>query len=230
MMELTHLRTFVAVAEVQHVTQAAEHLHISQPAASAHIKALEESLGVALFERRASGLSLTAAGQTLLLQAREVLAAAAMLRSKARELRQTVEGKFRLGVRVDPVLIPLGELVRATRKRHPKLELNIHQLSSLNILSGIQSGELDAGFVLFGQLPPGLAGLDLREVDYRVVGPADWRNEIQDASLAHLLRLPWIGAPRGGSHDQMLLALFGEAALSLNRVVDAAQETVHATL
>ena len=56
MMELTNLRTFVAVAELEHLTQAAERLHLSQPAASAHIKALEEALGVSLFERRAGGI------------------------------------------------------------------------------------------------------------------------------------------------------------------------------
>jgi len=229
-MEITHLRTFVVVAELQHLTQAAERLHVSQPAASAHIKALEESLGVTLFDRRAGGLTLTAAGQALLDHAREVLAASAALRSKARELSRSVQGKFRLGVRVDPVLIPLGDLVRATRERYPKLELEIQQFNSLNILSGIQSGDLDAGYALVGRLPPGIGALDLRRIDYRIVGPADWREVVEQADLAALRKLPWIGAPRGGSHDQMLLALFGEASLSLNRVVDAAQEAVHATL
>ena len=230
MMELTHLRTFVAVAELGHLTQAAERLHVSQPAASAHIKALEEALGVILFERRSGGLAVTSAGQALVEYAREVLVASAALRSKAREIAGAVTGKFRLGVRVDPGLIPLGDLVRATRQRHPRLELEIHQLNSLNILSGIQSGELDAGFALFDRLPVGLAALDLRKVDYRVVAPADWRTAVESADLDALRKLPWIGAPRGGSHDQMLLSLFGEASLSLNRVVDAAQEGVHSTL
>jgi len=192
-MELTHLRTFVAVAELQHLTQAAERLHVSQPAASAHIKALEESLGVSLFERRAGGLSLTAQGQALLECAKEVLAASAALRSKAREIAGTVDGKFRLGVRVDPGLIPLGDLVRSTRQRHPKLELEIHQLNSLNILSGIQSGELDAGFALFNRVPVGLAALDLEQVDYRVVAPADWRAAVEGPKLSVRSRQPITG-------------------------------------
>jgi DNA-binding transcriptional LysR family regulator len=230
MMELTHLRTFVAVAELQHLTQAAERLHVSQPAASAHIKALEEDLGVALFERRASGLALTATGHALVGYAREVLAASVALRSKAREIAGTVAGKFRLGVRVDPELISLGDLVRVTRQRHPRLELQIHQLNSLNILGGIHSGELDGGFALVGRLPAGIAALDLKHVEYRVVAPAHWHDRVRDADLSGLRKLPWIGAPRGGSHDQMLMSLFGEASLSLNRVVEAAQEAVHATL
>jgi DNA-binding transcriptional LysR family regulator len=230
MIELTQLRTFVAVADLEHLTHAAERLHVSQPAASAHIKALEEALGVSLFERKVGGLALTAAGRELVEYARDVLAASATLRSKAREMAHGVHGKFRLGVRVDTELIPLGELVRETRHRYPKLELDIQQMSSLNIFGGIQSGELDAGFPVSGRLPPGVAGLDLLQIRYHVVGPVDWRDRIAKADLAALSKLPWIGAPRGGSHDQMLLSLFGEASLSLNRVVEAAQEAVHVTL
>lgn len=230
MTDPTHLRTFLAVAEVQHMTQAAERLHVSQPAVSAHIKALEESLGVTLFERRASGLTLTSAGQALVVYAREVLAASAALRSKARELAGAVAGRFRLGIRVDPLQIPLGDFVRAVRTRYPALELEIHQFNSLNILTGIQNGDLDAGFALVGRVPPGVGALDLERVAYRIVAPADWRSQVDGADLAALSRLPWIGAPRGGSHDQMLLSMFGEASLSLHRVVEAAQEAVHAAL
>ena len=188
MMELTHLRTFVAVAELEHLTQAAERLHLSQPAASAHIKALEEALRVPLFERRATGLALTPAGRVLLGFARQVLTAASTLESKAREIARTVAGRFRLGTRVDPGLIPLGDLVRATRERYPKLELDIHQLNSLNILSGVQSGELDAGFALADRLPQGIlqATGSRGEVSYLRLTAGLIRSP---TDLIHLIRL-----------------------------------------
>jgi len=50
-MELYQLRSFATVAEMGHLTRASERLHVSQPALSAQIRALEEELGVALFER-----------------------------------------------------------------------------------------------------------------------------------------------------------------------------------
>ena len=65
-MELYHLKTFVTVAEERHLTRAAERLCVSQPAISAHIKALEEELGLALFERTPKGMLPTAAGEALL--------------------------------------------------------------------------------------------------------------------------------------------------------------------
>ena len=75
-MELYQLRSFAAVAEAGHLTRASEKLHISQPALSAQIKALEDELGVALFERTPSGMTLTTAGQRLLPEATKVVTAA----------------------------------------------------------------------------------------------------------------------------------------------------------
>ncbi|HXU65990.1 MAG TPA: LysR family transcriptional regulator, partial [Casimicrobiaceae bacterium] len=79
-MELYQLRSFAAVAELGHLTRAAERLHVSQPAVSAQIKALEDELSVLLFERGATGMALTAAGRALLPEALRVIAATQSLR------------------------------------------------------------------------------------------------------------------------------------------------------
>ena len=75
-MELYQLRSFAAIAELGQLTRAAEKLHVSQPAVSAQLKALEEKLGLTLFERTASGMVLTAPGARLLAEAEKVLTAA----------------------------------------------------------------------------------------------------------------------------------------------------------
>src|SRR5262245_19472801 len=104
-MELYQLRSFAAVAEVGHLTRAAEKLHISQPPLGAPVKAPEHELAVALFERTASGMALTAAGHRLLIEAEKVLAALQALRGEARALKAEVAGRARVGTVSDPPYI-----------------------------------------------------------------------------------------------------------------------------
>ena len=72
-------------------------LHLTQPASTAQIKALEEELGVALFDRRPGRISLTKAGEVLLSDAEQVLGASAQLVGKARELQGEIRGHLALG-------------------------------------------------------------------------------------------------------------------------------------
>src|SRR4030095_12878317 len=71
--DLVQLRTFVAVAEEQHLTRAAERLHMSQSAASAHVRAIEERLGTQLFVRTNRSLEPTRACELLLAKATTLL-------------------------------------------------------------------------------------------------------------------------------------------------------------
>ncbi len=72
-MTLEQLRVFVAVAERQHLTRAAEALNLAQSAVSASIAALEAEHGVRLFDRVGRGIRLTPAGEAFLAEARAVL-------------------------------------------------------------------------------------------------------------------------------------------------------------
>ncbi len=71
---LTHIQSFVAVAEEGHVGRAAHRLHLTQPPLSRHILSLEEELGTPLFERTSRGMRLLPAGEAFLLHARRILA------------------------------------------------------------------------------------------------------------------------------------------------------------
>jgi DNA-binding transcriptional LysR family regulator len=70
---LSQLSYFVAVAEEQHLTRAAQRLHISQPPLTRQIRALEEELGVDLFERTPQGMKLLPTGKRLLVEARGII-------------------------------------------------------------------------------------------------------------------------------------------------------------
>lgn len=91
-MDLNQLKTFVTVAEEQHLTRAAERLFTSQPAVSAQLKALEESLDVVLFDRTPKGMKLTPSGEILLTQAQTVLDTANLIVSQAKAIKGEVIG------------------------------------------------------------------------------------------------------------------------------------------
>lgn len=229
-MELYQLRSFVAVAEVGHLTRAAERLHISQPAVSAQIKALEEELDVSLFERTSGGMVLTRAGQRLLVEAEKVLAAAQALRNEAKALKGEVGGKVRVGTLSDPAFIRVGEFLSAAVERYPLLEVELHHEISGAAFEKVRDGQLDASFY-FGEMShPGVAGLPLRQVVYRVTAPAAWRKRVEGADWASITALPWIMTPSISTHNQLVSALFHEHGVEPTKVVEADQESVISTL
>ena len=96
-MEIYQLRAFVTVAQLGHLTRAAEILHVTQPAVTGQIKALEEELGLALFDRKPGRITLTKAGERLMPEAQQVLASAGALLGKAKELKGDVSGVIVVG-------------------------------------------------------------------------------------------------------------------------------------
>lgn len=219
-MDLTHLRTFVAVAQEGHLTRAAERLHISQPAASTHIRALERDLDVVLFARTNRGLELTAAGRRLADSAERVLAASIELASLARELRGAVEGTLFVGTNADPSLSKIGTLVSRLRERHPLLQLNLQMRSSLATKQGIRAGELDAGFLLGARLEAGLSGAELQLLGYRITGPAAWAATLQRGDWNAVAALPWVTTAAGTSNQEMREALFRAHGLEVNPAIE----------
>lgn len=191
-MELYQLNTFVKIADEGSLTRAAELLFTSQPAISAQLKALEEELGVALFERSSRGMQLTAKGRLLYGQAVETLAAAAKLKSDAQQLRQELVGELHIGVHTDFDFMRIGDLHRRLQHDHPRISPHFEQSMTSQILPDLRRGKLDAGFYFGDCRLADLASVELAAVPMQVVAPADWHARIADASLASLAELPWV--------------------------------------
>jgi DNA-binding transcriptional LysR family regulator len=194
-MELYQLRSFAAVAELGQLTRAAEKLHISQPAVSAQIKALEDELGVALFERTPSGMVLTSAGRKLLPDAERIVAGAQALRSHARAIRGEVVGRARVGTVSDPQFVRIGDFLTLALQEYPMLEIEIHHEVTGVAFEKVRDGTLDASFYYGGLAHPDVAGVALRDFGYRVVLPATWGDRVKQLSWDEIVAMPWIVAP-----------------------------------
>src|SRR3954471_4285925 len=106
-MDLRQLEYFVAVAEEQNFTRAAERVHISQSGVSAQIRQLERELGAALLDRSGRTATLTAAGSAAVGPARAALAAADAVRQAVDEVNGLVRGRLTVGMVTACTVTPL---------------------------------------------------------------------------------------------------------------------------
>jgi DNA-binding transcriptional LysR family regulator len=225
-MELYQLRSFAAVAELGHLTRAAERLHVSQPAVSAQIRALEDELGMPLFERGATGMTLTPAGAKLLPLASRVIGAATDLRSHAQSLKGEVTGHLRVGTLADPGYLRLGDLLARAIERHPLLHLELRHEVTGAAFAKVRDGELDASFYYGSLHHPSVSSFTLRPMTYRVVVPAAWADRVAGDDWTSVAELPWVMTPPISSHHALAADLFAERGRIPETIVEADNESV----
>ncbi len=225
-MELYQLRSFAAVAELGHLTRAAERLHLSQPAVSAQIRALEDEWGLPLFERAATGMTLTPAGARLLPLAARVIGAAGELRSRATSLRGEVSGHLRVGTLADPAFLRLPDLLARAIDRHPLLHLELRHEVTGEAFEKVRDGKLDASFYYGSLEHPAVASVALCPVDYVVAIPAAWTQRLGDGGWESVASLPWVMTPPISSHHALAQSLFGERGRVPETIVEADNESV----
>lgn len=146
-MELTALRQFLVVAEMGHMTRAAERLGVTQPALSAMVKKLESEAGAALLDRTGRGVSLTAAGVVFAEHAEAAVRRADDAVASVRELVGLDAGSIRVGGGATAVAHLLPSVVSEVRRAHPALRFYIREAGSRAVAAAVISGELDMGIV-----------------------------------------------------------------------------------
>lgn len=153
---LNELRFIVAVAQERNFRRAAEKAFISQPALSLAIQKLEEELGVKIFERGRSEVSLTPVGTAIVEQAQRVLEEAERIRKLAAQGRNQLTAPLRVGVihSVGPYLLP--DLIPALKKVAPQMPLEVEENITANLDTQLRNGRLD---VILIALPFGDAGI-----------------------------------------------------------------------
>lgn len=142
-MEMHQLRYFVAVAQAESFSRAAESCHVSQPSLSQQIQKLEKNLGHPLFNRLGRRVLLTEAGRLLLDRAQMILATADDAERQLRDGDHRPAGQLHIGCipTVAPYLLPVA-LARFLR-RNPGVEVTVQEDVTRQLLTATEWGELD---------------------------------------------------------------------------------------
>jgi DNA-binding transcriptional LysR family regulator len=202
MLELRHLRYFVAVAEELNFSRAAERLHMAQPPLSVAIRQLEQELGTELLTRSNREVRLTEAGSTFLDGARRTLAELDRARSDAQRAAAGELGELRVGFSWSARFETLPAIGRAFRIGHPDVSLLTEEMWNARVLVALRSGAIDVAVSLCPEVAGEFSYLPIRsEPVIALLGrshPLAGREAIELRALAdeRFLLFPRALAPR----------------------------------
>lgn len=171
-MDIKQLKALVTVVEAGSVTRAAELLHLVQPAVTRQIRALEDELGVPLFERTRHGMRPTAAGVSMADRARRALTELDRARAELAVAPGTVTGIVSIGLLESTAELLSGPLVSSVLRQHPGIELRILTAYSGHLQQWLDVGDLDLTLLYNLESTPSLNVQPLVREKLWVVAPA----------------------------------------------------------
>jgi DNA-binding transcriptional LysR family regulator len=142
-MELRHLRYFLAVGEALNFTKASAQLRVAQPALSRQVQDLEDEIGVDLLRRSPRGVTLTAEGKLFLEEVRVLLRRTDESVEKVRALARGEYGELHIGYAPSPTVEILPPALAAFQKAVPRVRVLLHDLSSDELIAGLQNATLE---------------------------------------------------------------------------------------
>lgn len=172
-LDLITLQLFVAVFEEGTLTRAANREAIAVSAASKRLMELEQVLGVSLFVRRAKGMELTAAGETLLHHARQMLFNVEKMGLELGEHSHGVRGYVRMLANLSAIIQFLPEDLRDFSEQHPEVKTDLEERPSNGVVQGVLDGVADLGICSIDTDTKGLPSVTYRHDKLVVLMPAD---------------------------------------------------------
>lgn len=212
--DLARLRYFVAVAEEQHITRAAERLDMQQPPLSRQIRLMERELKLQLFRRLPRGVELTTAGQALLPEAKGILARLERALEITRRAARGEQGSLCVGIAPTAPFNPMvPKAIQAFREAFPMVSLVLEEGLSNEVVKKFDSDQMDVAFVRASQVhAQGVVVTPLQEEPMIVALPGSHpmakRGKAQAVSLAAFADDPFIliGPQGTGLHDETVAA------------------------
>ncbi|TDY03991.1 hydrogen peroxide-inducible genes activator [Thiohalophilus thiocyanatoxydans] len=172
-MNLRDLQYIIAVAETRHFGKAAGRCFVSQPTLSGQIKKLEESLGVAIFERTNRSVEVTPIGEEILRHARLMMEQMNAIEQLAQAHQDPLAGPLRLGAipTISPYLMPL--ILMPLKQQYPQLKLVLSEEMTDTLIRRLQYHEIDAALLATPVDEPELAQMPLYDEPFWLAHPRD---------------------------------------------------------
>ncbi len=223
-LSLGQLQTFADVIELGSFSAAADRLNISQPAVSLQIRQLEKHLGVRLIDRVGRRARPTAAGEELLIYARQMEALARSAVDNVARFASGTVGRVRLGTTGTACIHLLPSIMQELRQRFPSLDLMVQTGSTPKIIRAIEDNTIDVGLVT---LPAAGRALDITPIiteELVAVAAADDTRLPQEVTPEALAQLPTIMYTSGGSTRWLMDDWFARAGFTLKPAMELGVE------
>ena len=214
---LRQLRAFVAVADAQHFTRAAERLELSQSTVSTLVRELEDNLGLKLFDRHTRMLRLTHAGAEVLPLARRALAE---LGSSA-ELRNLGRGRVSIAAASLQAALMLPAVIRRYTDGNPGVKVRLHDVPEHEVIQKVRTGEVDFGVGSDTGTQPDISARALvTDVFVAVMRPDHALARHATLRWRDVAELPLIGPPPGNAVREQLDAALARDGIRLQRAYE----------
>ncbi|MGQ3481003.1 LysR family transcriptional regulator [Paenibacillus sp. TY11] len=217
--EIRQLQYFIAVCEELHFTKASEKIGISQPTLSLQIKALEEELGMTLFDRAGKKIKMTDAGKLLLQHSAHALKDLQQAKASIEELRTEQRGSVRIGIALPELEESLQEMLIHFHQSFPKISLHIRP--SFDLTEQLLGNRVDVGITLHSGTDERLVQLPLRTENYCLIIPVKhvFSNR-SSITLDELRHLPWAMQPESHPGRKLIEKCFRDRGYPFATVLE----------
>lgn len=229
-MDIRRLQAFCKVYALRSFSKAGEELLLSQPTISAHVLALEEELGVQLFDRLGRSVLPTQAGDVLNRYAQEIFSQLAHAQADILALSKRVSGELVIGGSTIPAHYIIPRLAAGFRRSFPEVRLELKVGDSRDIADMVLSGEVHVGLVGAPSTHPDLVCRPFLEDALVLVMPCDLQpGDLSGEGWAdRFMALPWIMRETGSGTQQALAQAFEKAGLDIRSITPVLE--VHSSL
>lgn len=217
-MEIQQLQYFKVVAEMEHMTQAAEKMNVSQPALSKSISNIESNIGVPLFDRQGRSIKLNRYGKLFLESVDIILNEYEKAKLEIGSLVMPGFGEVSLGFIHTLGMEVVPELMANVPQQYPNMRFNLTQATSYSLLLGLEDGSIDLSLsqrLISKEVD--IEWIELWSEELFVIVPNDHQFANRDSiRLEEIKDEPFISIKRGNALRHIVDKLFAEAGITMN--------------